>query len=76
MRNADDTHTVTGGRYDRNIVRLMADYPDFVICGHAAGHTAQARVDGRGRGPELGPATSLDELADLMDKCRRRVDGV
>jgi hypothetical protein len=68
-------HTPTGGRYDVNIVRLIADYPDFVITGTAAGYEARTRVSGRARGPAI-TATSLDELAERMDACRRREDGV
>lgn len=70
---------ISGGRYDMNIVALMADYTDFIIRGRAdgVGWTAQLRgTTGRGvAGPPL-EGSSLDELADKMDACRRRVDGM
>ena len=75
MSDADVAHTVTGGRYDLNVTRLLADYPDFVICGDAGGWTARTRT-GTGSGGARLRATSLDELAEQMDACRRRGDGV
>ena len=68
---------VTGGRYDMNVTALMADYTDFIIRGREGGFgwTAQTRgKEGRPIGPLL-EGSSLDELADKMDACRRRVDG-
>lgn len=70
---------ISGGRYDMNIVALMADYTDFIIRGRdsGAGYAAHARgKDGR---PVAGPpleGSSLDELADKMDACRRLMDGM
>ncbi|MGH3401491.1 MAG: hypothetical protein ACRDRJ_03080 [Streptosporangiaceae bacterium] len=62
--------------YGNNIVRLMNDYTDFVILGDAHGWTAYTRGK---RSRAVGPgthATSLDELAALMNAVRRRMDGV
>ena len=65
----------TGGRYDLNITRLMADYPDFIICGNADGWMARVRgSNSRASGPWL-EGTSLDELAAKMDAGRRLADG-
>jgi hypothetical protein len=60
-----------------NVTKLMADYTDFIIRGRAdGGYSAQARgKDGRPIGKPM-DASSLDELAELMDACRRRVDGM
>lgn len=68
---------VSGGRYDQNVTRLMADYSDFIIRGCESGFGWEAWTRGAGNRP-LPPrleASSCDELADKMDACRRRVDG-
>jgi hypothetical protein len=64
-------HTVTGGRYDLAIGRLIDDYPDFYVTGGRSGFgwEAQRRVAGVPRGKALA-ASSLDELAELMDAAR------
>ena len=70
---------VSGGRYDMNIVALMADYTDFIIRGQADGFGWTAQARGKEGRPVAGPpleASSLDELAELMDACRRRMDGM
>lgn len=61
--------------YGVNIVRLMADYPDFVILGDANGWATFTRGK---RSRAVGPgshATNLDELAAIMNAVRRRNDG-
>ena len=63
-----------GGEYGFNIVRLLADYPDFVICGDERGYTARTRTDKESAGATLRDLT-LDGLASQMDICRHRLDG-
>lgn len=62
--------------YGQNIVRFMDDYPDFVILDDASGWVAHARGKrSRATGPGM-HATSLDELAAILNACRRREDAM
>jgi hypothetical protein len=60
--------------YGTDLERFTADYPDFrhfvvgVYCG------ARADIDGTLIGDML-TALTLDELADKLDACRRRLAG-
>lgn len=70
--------SVSGGRYDMNVTALLADYTDFIIRGREGGFGWSAQLRGKeGRGVPGPPleASSLDELAEKMDACRRRADG-
>jgi len=62
--------------YGTDTARIIDDYPDFAIFGFPGG-ACGARVrsaSGKSIG-SLMTAISLDELADFMDRCRRRMDG-
>jgi hypothetical protein len=67
-------HSVTGGRYDMNVTRLIDDYPDFAIRGgfEGVGYQAQQRRMSLPRGKAI-VAMTLDELADKMDELRAGV---
>jgi hypothetical protein len=64
-------HSVTGGRYDTNVTRLINDYPDFAIRGgfEGVGYQAQQRRMALPRGSAIA-ALTLDELAGQMDEIR------
>ncbi|HEU5419458.1 MAG TPA: hypothetical protein VFV41_17345 [Streptosporangiaceae bacterium] len=70
--------TYTGLPYGMNIVRLMADYPEFVILGERNGDGWRAYQRGA-RSRAIGEGvhgSSLDELAERMNAIRRHIDGV
>jgi hypothetical protein len=62
--------------YGTDTARVIDDYPDFGIFGFPLGvcGARPKREDGTVYG-DLMTAMSLDELADLMDACRRRMAG-
>jgi hypothetical protein len=57
------------------VERFTADYPDFRHFAVGLHRGARADVDGPLVG-DLITATSLDELADKLDKARRRLTGM
>jgi hypothetical protein len=60
--------------YGTDLGRFTADYPDFRHFAIGVSCAARADVDGQLVG-ELITALTLDELADKLDKLRRRLAG-
>jgi hypothetical protein len=63
--------------YGTDTARVIEDYPDFRIFAFPGGGDigARASVDGRLVG-DLIAGVDLDELADKLDRCRRRLAGM